>query len=187
MVTKFLDSQFGDFRTVDYIELSWLGIDVLLRDIFVRQQTDQNRLSAHWQGLPLEYCVLEGVGTVANSLNVDQEGEGLGHFIVEIAGYVEDGENRLTLQFYPSAILVWNKTNDRYPRLGIYIPNRLTRHLIELFVSKRIDRVELLTQIVTVGKGIGNLDRFPQNFPLLAGADRSPCGLLSVTTSLEKN
>jgi hypothetical protein len=184
-MTKFLYSQFGDFRTADYIELSWLGVDVFLRDIFVRQRTEQNRLSGHRQGLPLEYCVLEGVGAVANRLS--QEREAVDYFIVEIVGYVDDEDNRLTFQFRPAAKMVWNKANDHSPRLYIYIPNNLSRHLTELFVTKRIDRVELLMQIVTIGEGIGNLDFFPQDFQLLAEADRSRCGLLSVTTSLEKN
>jgi len=108
-------------------------------------------------------------------------GEGVDHFIVEIPGYVDDEENRLTFQFRPSAKMVWNKTNDPSPRLEIYIPNNLSQRLIELYITKRIDRVELLKKIATFGEGVGNLDLFPQDFPLLAEADRSQ------TTSLEKN
>jgi hypothetical protein len=185
MATDFQHGQFGDFRTADYIELSWLGIDVLLRDIFVGQRKEQNRLIGHWQPSPLEHCVLEGVGSVANRL--DQEGEGVDHFIVEIAGYVDDEDNRLTFQFRPSVKMVWNKTNDRSPRLDIYIPNNLSRNLVELFVTKRIDKVELLIQTATIGKIIGSLDLFTEDFALLADTNRSHCGLLSVTTSLQKN
>jgi hypothetical protein len=139
-MTKYLYGQFGDFRTADYIELSWLGVDVFLRDIFVRQRTEQNRLSGHRQGFPLEYCVLEGVGAVSNRLG--QEKEGVEYFIVEISGYVDDEDNRLTFQFRPSAKMVWNKTNEHSQKMDIHIPNSLSRHLIELFVTKRIDKVE---------------------------------------------
>jgi len=164
----------------------------MLRDIFLRQRTERNRLIRHQQPLPLEYCVLEGVGGVANRLSVGQEGEGFDRFIVDIAGYIDDQENCLTFDLRPSAKLVWHKTNDRLPRLDIYIPNKLSRRLIELYVTKRIDRVQLHTQIAVVGEEIGNLDGFPESFPLLGDAEhlyfrRARCGLLSVITSLRKN
>ena len=152
MAIRSLYSAFGDFSMADYIKLYWLHIDVMLRDIFVRQRTERNRLISHQQPLPPEYCVLEGVGAVANRLGVGQEGEGVDRFIVEIAGYIDDGENLLTFDFRPSAKLVWRKTSDRSPRLDIYIPNKLSRRLIELFATKRIDRVKLHTQIAVIGR-----------------------------------
>src|SRR5271166_5949348 len=126
MTIKSRYSAFGNFRTADYIKLYWLDVDVMLRDIFVRPRTEWNRLIRHQQPLPLEYCVLEGVGAVANRLGFGQEREGVDRFIVEIAGYIDDEENRLTPELRPSAQLVWNKTNDRSPRLDIYIPNKLS-------------------------------------------------------------
>jgi hypothetical protein len=185
-------SAFGDFRAADYTKLYWLHIDVMLRDIFVRQRTERNRLISRQQQLPLEYCVLEGVGAVANRLRVGQEGEGFDRFIVEIAGYIDDEENRLTFELRSEAKMIWNKTNDHSPRLDIYIPNKLSRPLMELYVTKRIDRVKLHTQIAVIGEEIGNLDDFPEGFPLLGDADhlyfrRAQCGLFSVITSLRKN
>jgi hypothetical protein len=185
-------STFGDFRTAAYIKLYSLHVDVMLRDIFVRQRTERNRVISHQQPLPLEYCVLEGVGAVANTLRVGQEGEGFDRFIVEIGGYIDDEENHLTFDFRPPAKMVWNKTNDHSPRLDIYIPNNLSRRLIELYGTKRIDRVKLHTQIAVIAEQIGNLDGFPEGFPLLGDADhlyfrRAQCGLLSVITSLGKN
>jgi hypothetical protein len=192
MAIKSRYSTFGDFRTADYIKSYWLHVDVMLRDIFVRQRTERNRVISHQQPLPLEYCVLGGVGAVANTLRVGQEGEGFDRFIVEIAGYIDDEENHLTFDFRPSAKMVWNKTNDHSPRLDIYIPNNLSRRLIELYGTKRIDRVKLHTQIAVIAEQIGNLDGFPEGFPLLGDADhlyfrRAQCGLLSVITSLGKN
>ena len=166
MAIRSLYSAFGDFSMADYIKLYWLHIDVMLRDIFVRQRTERNRLISHQQPLPPEYCVLEGVGAVANRLGVGQEGEGVDRFIVEIAGYIDDGENLLTFDFRPSAKLVWRKTSDRSPRLDIYIPNKLSQRLTELFATKRIDRVKLHTQIAVIAEEMGN--GFPQGFPRLA-------------------
>jgi len=123
-------SAFGDFRAADCVKLYWLHVDVMLRDIFVRQRTEWNRLVGHQQPLPLEYCVLEGVGAVASSLRVGQEGEGVDRFTVEIAGYIDDEENLLTFDFRPSAKMVWNKTNDS-PRLDIYIPKSQLQNYLE--------------------------------------------------------
>jgi hypothetical protein len=192
MAIKSRYSAFGDFRAADCVKLYWLHIDVMLRDIFVRQRTERKRLIRHQQPLPLEYCVLEGVGGVANRLRVGQDGEGFDRFIVDIAGYIADEENHLTFDLRPSAKLIWHKTNDGSPRLDIYIPNKLLRRLIELYVTKRIDRVQLHTQIAVVGEEMGNFDGFPEGFPLLGDADhlyfrRAQCGLLSVITSLRKN
>src|SRR5271166_4694294 len=130
MTMKSRYSAFGDFRTADCVKLYWLHIDVMLRDIFVRQRTERDRLIRHQQALPLEYCVLEGVGAVANRLGVGQKGEDVDRFIVEIAGHIDDEENLLTFDFHRSAKIVWNQTHHHSPRLDIYIPNNLSRRLI---------------------------------------------------------
>jgi hypothetical protein len=193
MATKSRYGAFCDFRAADYIKLYRLDIDVMLRDIFVRQRTERNRLVGHQQPLPLEYCVLEGVGAVANGLRIGQDAEGFDRSIVEISGYIHDEENLLTFELRPSAKLVWNQTNDLFPRLVVYIPNKLSQRLIELYVTKRIDRVKLNTQIAVFGEEIGNLDGLPEGFPPLGDADhpafspRARCGLLSVVASLRKN
>ncbi len=192
MAIKSRYSAFGDIRIADYIKVWWLQVDVVLRDIFVRQRTERNRLVGHQQPLPLEYCVLEGVGAVTNRFRVGQEGESFDRFTFEIAGYIDDEEDLLTFDFRPSTKMIWNNTNDRSPRLDIYIPNNLLQRLVELYVTKRIDGVQLHTQITVIGEEIGNLDSFPEGFPLLGDADRlyfrrAQCGLLSVITSLRKN
>jgi len=182
MTIKSRHSAFGDFRAADYIKLYWVHVDVTLRDIFVRQRTERNRLSSHQQPLPLDYCVLEGVGAVVNSLRVGQQGEGFDRFIVEIAGYIDREENLLTFELRPSAKMVWIKTNYHTSRLDIYIPNNLSHRLIELYVTKRIDRIKLHTQIAVIREEMGNLDGFPEGFPLLGDADHlyfrhAQCGL----------
>jgi hypothetical protein len=125
-------------------------------------------------------------------LRVGQEREGFDQFIVDIAGYIDDEENYLTFDFRPSAKMVWNNGNDHSPRLDIYIPDNLSRCLIELYGTKRIDRVQLHAQIAVIVEEIGNLDGFPEGFALLGDVDHlhfrhAQCGLLSVMTSLGKN
>ena len=51
-----------------------------------------------------------------------------------------------------------------------YIPNNLSQRLIELYVTKRINRVKLHSQIAVIGEEIGNLDGFPEGFLLLGDA-----------------
>jgi hypothetical protein len=191
MAIKSRSSAFGDFRAPDYIELYWLHVDVTLRDIFVRQRTNRDRLITPQRPLPLEYYVLEGVGDVVNRLRVGQDEEGFDRFVVEIAGYIGD-KDLLTFESRPPAKMVWNKTNDHSPRLDIYIPKHLSRRLIELYVTKRIDRVQFYTKIAVNREEIDNLDGFPERLLLLSDADRlyfhhAQCGLFSVITSLGKN
>jgi hypothetical protein len=191
MAIKSRYSASGDFRTADYIKLYWLHVDVMLRDTFVRQRLEQDRLIGLQRPLPVAYYVLEGVGAVVKRLRAGQEEDGFGRFVVEIAGYIDD-EDLLTFESRPSAKMVWNKTNDHSPSLNIYIKNNLLRRLIELYVTKRIDRVKLYTKIAVIREEIGSLDGFPEGFPLLGDADllyfrHRQCGLFSVITSLGTN
>jgi len=92
---------------------------------------------------------------------------------------------------HPSAKIVWNHLNEHSLRSDNYISSNLLRHLVELYVTKRIDRVQLSIQIAVIGEQIGNLDVLPEGFPLLGEAGRlhfrrMQCELLSVYTSLAK-
>jgi hypothetical protein len=185
-------SVYGGFRTARYSKLYWLNIDVTLRDIFFQQGAERNRIIRHQQPLSLEYCVLEGLGAVANVLTVGLEGMDFDRFLVDITGYVDDEANHSIYELRPTGKMIWSKTNERSPRLDIYIPNNLSRHLIELYVTKRIDRVQLSIQIAVIGDQAGNLNGLPDGFPLVSEADhlffrRVQCELLSVYTSIGKN
>jgi hypothetical protein len=191
MAIKSRSSGFDDFKIADHIKQYWLHVDVILRDIFVRQRTRQDRLITIQRPLPLEYHVLEGVGNVVNRLRVGHDEEGFDRFVVEIAGNIDD-EDLWTFESRLSAKMVWHKTNDHSPRLDIYVPKHLSRRLIELYITKRIDRVQLYTKIAVIVEETGTLDGFPEGFPLLGDVDhlhfrRAHCRLLSVMTSLGKN
>jgi hypothetical protein len=182
---------YGRFRAVRYSKLYWLDIDVALRNILYRRRTEPARVISCHQFLSLEYCVLEGVGAVANVLNVGQEPGDIDQFVVHIAGYTADEEDISDPELRPSARMVWNNMNEHSLRSDIYISSNLMRHLVELYVTKRIDRVQLSIQIAVIGDHIGKLDVLPEGFPLLGEAGRlhfrrKHCDLLSVYTSLAK-
>jgi hypothetical protein len=180
---------FSEFRDARYPKLYWLNIDVALRDIFFRERTGASRIIQQEHSLSLEYCVLEGLGAVPNALTVGREGMDFDRFVVDISGYSEVEEVPSILEPRAPARMIWNNTNDRSPRLDIYIPNNLTRHLIELYVTKRIDKVLLSMQIAVAGNHSANLNASSDVFPLLNEAEnllfrRVQCDLLSVYTSL---
>ncbi len=191
-----IGSRYGvtnSLRADRYSKLYWLDIDVVLQSIFYRQRRGPARIRGYRQPSSVEYCGLEGIGAVANRLNVGQEQTDIDRFSVHIAPYVvEDEEHHRSIVLRPSANLVWNNSNEHSPRSDIYIPNKLSRHLVELYVTKRIDRVQLSIQIAIIGDHRGNLDALPDGFPLLGDAGhlhfrRTQCELLSVYTSLANN
>lgn len=183
---------YRDFRSVRYSKLYWLNIDVTLRDIFFRQVRKSIAIVRREQSVGLEYCVLQGMGSVANSLTVGRDGVDFDRFIVDISGFLAEEDFDPIYQLRPTAKMIWNDLNARSPRLDIYIPNTLLRRLIELYVTKRIDKVQLATQIAVVGDQSGNISGIPEAFPLLGEAEhlffrRVQCQLLSVYTSIGKN
>jgi hypothetical protein len=182
---------FSDLRTSRYSRLYWLDIDVMLQDIFFRQLAVQNNVIRLQQSSSQEYCVLEGVGAVANALTVGRAGVDFDRFIVYISGYNDDEDLFLGYDLRPSARMIWNKSDDRSPRLDIYIPKNISRHLTELYVTKRIDTVKLSVQMGVAGNQAED-DSQPEGFPLLSEAEhlyfrRVQCELLSVYTSIGKS
>ena len=183
---------FATFRSARYSSLYWLNMDVKLQDIFFRQGKGWKRNIARERPLSLEYCVLAGVGAVANALTVGSEGIDFDRFKVHISGYFEEETLTSVYELRPPARMVWSKTEDRSPRLDIYIPNNLLRHLTELYVSKRIDRLQMAMLIAVSENESENVDALQEGFPLLGKSEhlsfrRVQCELLSVYTSLGKS
>ena len=184
-------SVFATFRSARYSSLYWLNIDVDLQDIFFRQGMGRKRIIERERPLSLEYCVLAGVGAVANALTVGSEGIDFDRFKVHISGYFEEEKLTSVYELRPPARMVWSKTEDRSPRLDIYIPNNLLRHLTELYVSKRIDRLQMAMLIAVSENKSENVDALQEGFPLLGESEhlsfrRVQCELLSVYTVLGK-
>ena len=43
--------------------------------------------------------------------------------------------------------MIWNEVDVRSPRLEIYVQTKMLRHLVELYVTKRIDAIILSMKI----------------------------------------
>ena len=144
-------SAFGAFRTARSSKLYWFNIDIVLRDIYFRHRSGWRKILEPEPQLALEYCVLEGVGAVGNALTVGTEGIDFDRFVVDISGYFEAEGFPTRDDLRPPARMVWNKIEERSPRLDIYIPNNLFRHLTELYITKRIDSLQMAMLIAVTG------------------------------------
>ena len=176
---------------IDYQQLYWLDINVTLQNVFFTQSSVAGRINKYRQPWSLGYCVLEGVGAVKKALTVVQDRLEFDRFVVRIAGYEEDtlDESELGPR---SCRLVWDNTDAHSLQSVVYIAHGLLRHLVELFVTKRIDEVQLSVQIAVAGGHPSKLEVASDGLPLLGEAGRlhfrrSRCELLSVYTSLAKN
>ncbi len=185
-------SAFGAFRTARSSKLYWFNIDIVLRDIYFRHRSGWSKILEPEPQLALEYCVLEGVGAVGNALTVGTEGIDFDRFVVDISGYFEAEGFPTRDDLRPPARMVWNKIEERSPRLDIYIPNNLFRHLTELYITKRIDSLKMAMLIAVTGNNSDDPDSLRDGFPLLGESQhlffpRVQCELLSVYASLGKH
>ena len=85
--------------------------------------------------------------------------------------------------------MIWNDVDVEAPRLEIYVQPKMLRHLVELYVSKRIDNVVMSMKIAVTRQPV--VDRSPgsERLPLLDRDGRlyfrrTQCELLSVQASL---
>ena len=168
-------------------KLYWLNIELNINNILFRQRAMQNNLLVHPRPLTLEYCVLQGVGAVENALTVGEKGTDFDHFLVDLASFIENEESYPEAR--PSARMIWSEADPRSPRLEIYIWNNMLRHLVELYVTKRIDKVAMFMQIAVIAEPFANTGARPEIMPLLDRTGHlyfrhTQCELLSVFTSL---
>jgi len=169
--------------------LYWLDINVTLNDIIRQQRIMPSHDLAHLLPSSYESSVLNGVGTVANALSDGDSGTSFNRFEVGVAAFAQNEENFATYELHRSAKMIWNDVDVHSPRLEIYVQPKMLRHLVELYVTKRIDTVIMSIKIAVtrqpiVGRGSG--------FELLPLLDqdgrlyfrRTQCELLSVQASL---
>jgi hypothetical protein len=168
--------------------LYWLNIDANIAKITFRRRViaDPSRFQPEW--LIAESCVLQGLGTVANALSVEGKQTDLDQFVVDIAS-VWETEQTLIQTPDASARMVWSDIDPRSARLEIFIPHSLFRHLVEFYVTKRIDRVAMFMQIAVVSQPFTQALATPEAFPVLDNAGRlyfrqAQCDLLSICTAL---
>ena len=174
-------------------KLYWLDIDVNFQEIFRQQRMIPSNIDVrniHIRRAPssLQYCVLHGAGTVANALSVGEKGTTFHSFEVDVAALVQTDESSLADR-HRSARMIWNEVDVRSPQLEIYVQTKMLRHLVELYVTKRIDTVIMSMKIAVVLQTIVDTSPGSELLPVLDKDGRlyfrrTQCELLSVHASL---
>ena len=180
-------SLFGE-RADRFSKLYWLNIGLNVSDIIRLQRTIPNSLVIRPRPSSLQYCVLRGIGTAENVVTVGEKGTDFDHFAVDVAPFVQTEENSPTPELHRSAKMIWSEVDPSSARLEIYIRNNMLRHLVELYVTKRIDTVKMFIKIAVAEWSIADTNTIAEILPLL-GRDghlhfrRMQCELLSVYVS----
>ena len=170
-------------------KLYWLDINVTFNDITRQQRTIRSNIIVRRPPPSLQYSVLHGVGTVANALSVGDEAKTFDHFEVDVAAFVQTDENFAPSELHRSAKMIWKEVDVRSPRLEIYVQIRMLRHLVELYVTKRIDTVVMSMKIAVERQTVVVASQDSELLPLLDKDGhlyfrRTQCELLSVHASL---
>ena len=175
-------------RSESRSKLYWLDIDVAFNDITRQQQIISSRIIVRRPPSSLQYSVLHGVGTVANALSVGDVAI-FDHFQVDVAALVQTEDNFGVPELHRSARMVWSEVDARSPRLEIYVQTKMLRHLVELYVTKRIDVIIMSMKIAVERQAIVNTSVDSELLPLLDKDGhlyfrRTQCELLSVNAAL---
>jgi hypothetical protein len=122
---------------------------------------------------------------------VGQQGTTFDRFGVDVAAFVKTDENFGIPEVPRSAKMVWNDVDIRSPRLEIYVQTKMLRHLVELYVTKRIDTVIISMKIAIVRQSTIDPNEKSELLPLLDKDEhlyfrRTECELLSVHASLAR-
>ena len=170
-------------------KLYWLDIDVTFSDITRQQQIISSRIIVRSPASSLQYSVLHGVGTVANALSVGDMATIFDRFQVDVAALVQTEDNFGLPERNRSARMIWNEVNVPSPQLEIYVQTKMLRHLVELYVTKRIDAILMSMKIEVERQAIINTSVDSELLPLLDKDGhlyfrRTQCELLSVHASL---
>jgi hypothetical protein len=170
-------------------KLYWLDIEVTFNDIIRQERVLPQR---QLPGVPLstlQISILNGVGTVENALSVGNSDTTFNQFEVDVAAFEQTDEYFEPAEVNRSAKMIWNDVDVEAPRLEIYVQPKMLRHLVELYVTKRIDTVIMSMKIAITREPV--LERSPgsRRLPLLDRDGRlyfrrTQCELLSVQASL---
>jgi hypothetical protein len=131
-------------------QLYWLDIYVNFNRITRPYRMLSSNLVARRPTLPSQYCVLHGVGAVTNAVAVVDKEINFDHFVADVMAFVETGNDLPNHEIHRSAKMVWSEADLRSPRLELYIQNNMLRHLVELYVTKRIDLVKMSMKIAVI-------------------------------------
>jgi hypothetical protein len=132
---------------------------------------------------------MNGIGTVANALSVGDSGTSFNRFEVDVSAFVQTDENFAPYELHRSAKMIWNDVDVQAPRLEIYVQPKMLRHLVELYVTKRIDTVIMSMKIAVTRQPTTSRSSGFELLPLLDQDGRlyfrrTQCELLSVRASL---
>ena len=169
--------------------LYWLDIDVEFDNIMRQERMIPRDQIARLPPSSLQYSILNGVGTVENALSVGNSDMTFNRFEVDVAAFIQTDEYFEPAELNRSAKMIWNDVDIEAPRLEIYVQPKMLRHLVELYVSKRIDRVIMSMKIAITRQPVGGAGSGSDLLPLLDRDGRlyfrrTQCELLSVQASL---
>ena len=129
------------------LRLYWLDIDVTFHDIMRQDRITPRRQIARLPLSSLQYSILNGVGIVENALSVGNSDTTFNQFEVDVAAFVQTDETFEAAELNRSAKMIWNDVDVEAPRLEIYVQPKMLRHLVELYLTKRIDTVIMSMKI----------------------------------------
>jgi hypothetical protein len=167
----------------------WLDIDVTFNDIIRQERIVPRRQAARLPLSTLQHSILNGVGTVENALSVGNGETTFNRFEVDVAEFQQTDEYFEPAELNRSAKMLWNDVDVEAPRLEIYVQPKMLRHLVELYVTKRIDTVTMSMKIAITRQLVGDGAAGSERLPLLDRDGRlyfrrTQCELLSVQASL---
>ncbi len=176
-------------RPDSHSRLYWLDIDVTFDDIIRQERVIPRHQVPRLPLSSLQYSVLNGVGTVENALSVGNSDTTFDQFEVDVAAFVQTDETFEPAELNRSAKMIWNDVDVEAPRLEIYVQPKMLGHLVELYVSKRIDTVIMSMKIAVSRQPISGRGSGLELLPLLDKDGRlyfrrTQCELLSVQASL---
>lgn len=168
-------------------KLYWLDIDVAFNDLVRQQRITPFNPIVRVPRSSLKHSVLHGVGTAANALSVGDRANTFDRFAVDVAAFVQTEED-IALH-HRSAKMIWNEIDIRSPRLQVHVQPRILRHMVELYLTKRIDTVRMSMKIAIEREIIIDSDPNSELLPVLDGDGRlyfrrTECELLAVQASL---
>jgi len=170
-------------------KMYWLDIDATFSDITRQRQIIPSSIVVRPPASPLQYSVLHGVGTVANALSVGDNTTTFDRFQVDVAALVQNDDDAGLPGHHRSARMIWNEADS--PRLEIHVQTKMLRHLVELYVTKRIDTVIMSMKIAVERQTIVEASSDSGLLPILDNSGRlyfrrTQCELLSVHASLAR-
>jgi hypothetical protein len=170
-------------------KLYWFDIDVVFDDITRQPSMMPSAIVISRPISPFQYSILHGVGTVANALSVGDTTKSFDRFKVDVAALTRADDEFEPPDLHRSARMVWNEVDVYAPRLQIHVQTRMLRHLVELYVTKRIDTILMSMKIAVERQAFVEMRANPELLPVLDNDGRlyfrrTHCELLSVQASL---